>query len=178
MTADPFCGDTPHLVLGGARSGKSRFAESLLAAYRPPYVYVATAEILDDEMRQRVDLHRRRRGDVWETIECPFHLVELLDTLRLRNRPVLVDCLTLWMSNVLLRETPDPPEGIIEALADALRHTTYPLILVSNEVGCGIVPENALARRFRDLAGYLNQKTAGACRRVTLVSAGLPLSLK
>jgi len=170
--------DTPHLVLGGARSGKSRFAESLVRTYSGPFIYVATAEILDDEMRQRVEQHRRRRGDDWETIECPLDLVTLLGDLRTQRKPVLVDCLTLWMSNLLHRGGTIPPESIIQDLNDELRRTTYPLVLVSNEVGCGIVPDNALARRFRDLAGFANQGIAQASRRVTFVAAGLPLRLK
>jgi adenosylcobinamide kinase/adenosylcobinamide-phosphate guanylyltransferase len=139
---------------------------------------VATAEVRDDEMRHRVEHHRRRRGDDWKTIECPLDLVSLLADLRTEGKPVLVDCLTLWMSNLLHRDDTTPPESIIHALGDELRRTTYPLVLVTNEVGCGIVPDNALARRFRDLAGFANQSIAEASRRVTFVAAGLPLRLK
>lgn len=178
MPAESIREDTPHLVLGGARSGKSRFAESLVGAYPGPFIYVATAQILDDEMRRRVEQHRRRRGDDWKTIECPLNLVSLLGDLRSEAKPVLVDCLTLWMSNLLHRESITSPESIVQSLGDELRRATYPVVLVSNEVGCGIVPENALARRFRDLAGFANQTVAQASRRVTFVAAGLPLRLK
>lgn len=178
MAAETPREDTPHLVLGGARSGKSRFAESLVAEYAGPFIYVATAEIRDDEMRRRVDHHRRRRGDDWSTVECPLDLVSLLGKLRSEGKPVLVDCLTLWMSNLLHRDAATPPESIIQALTDELRRTTCPLVLVSNEVGCGIVPDNALARRFRDLAGLAHQSIAEVCPRVTFVAAGLPLRLK
>jgi adenosylcobinamide kinase/adenosylcobinamide-phosphate guanylyltransferase len=168
----------PHLVLGGARSGKSRRAEALVAEHEGPYVYVATARILDVEMRQRVDLHRERRGSQWTTIECPIHLASLLDQLHSEQKPVLVDCLTLWMSNMLLSEEPTSPESHIQDLCRIIQGVAYPLVLVSNEVGSGIVPENPLARRFRDLAGFANEKLAEVCPRVTLVVAGLPVRLK
>ncbi len=169
---------SPHLVLGGARSGKSRYAESLVLASPGPRTYIATAQILDDEMRSRVEIHRRRRGSDWRTIECPLLLPGLLLDLEPQGNPVLVDCLTLWMSNILHHPQSSPPEAHIQSLCDALHRITYPLVLVSNEVGSGIVPENALARRFRDLAGLANQRLAEACPRVTLVVAGLPLLLK
>jgi len=178
MVHETHGGETPHLVLGGARSGKSRFAEKLITAYPPPYLYVATAEILDEEMRLRVDHHRRRRGKAWETIECPLNLVPLLNQFNSQAVPVLVDCLTLWMSNLMLQETPCQPELLVDSLSETLLRVNYPLVLVSNEVGCGIVPDNPFARRFRDLAGIANQKIAAACRRVTYVAAGLPLTLK
>lgn len=168
----------PHLVLGGARSGKSRFAETLITAFPGPYVYVATAQILDDEMHVRIESHRRRRGGEWETRECPFDLVPLLRELSTNGYPVLVDCLTLWMSNLLLREEASAAESQVEALARMVPELPYPLVLVSNEVGGGIVPDNALARRFRDLAGFANQELAQVCSSVTLVVAGLPVCLK
>jgi adenosylcobinamide kinase/adenosylcobinamide-phosphate guanylyltransferase len=172
--APPF----PHLILGGARSGKSRLAEKLIGENPGSYVYVATAQILDEEMRRRVELHRERRGPHWTTIECPIQLVTLLDRLESEHRPVLVDCLTLWISNLLLSEGIASPESHIEALSSIVRRTSYPLVLVSNEVGSGIVPDNALARRFRDLSGFANQSLAEVCPRVTLVVAGLPVNLK
>lgn len=168
----------PHLVLGGARSGKSRFAEALITGFPGPYVYVATAQILDDEMDLRIQTHRRRRGGDWETRECPLDLVPLLQELSTSKHPVLVDCLTLWMSNMLMGEEASNAESQVEALARMAPELPYPLVLVSNEVGGGIVPHNALARRFRDLAGFANQKLAQVCSSVTLVVAGLPLCLK
>ncbi len=178
MAHDPHAPHFPHLVLGGARSGKSRQAEALIAEHDRPYIYVATAQILDDEMQHRVDLHRERRGSHWTTIECPIRLVSLLDRLQSEQKPVLVDCLTIWMSNLLLSEGSTSPESHIQALCGLVQRTAYPLVLVSNEVGSGIVPDNALARRFRDLAGFANQRLAEVCPRVTLVVAGLPVHLK
>lgn len=169
---------SPHLILGGAKSGKSAFAEALLETLPPPYVYVATAEVLDEEMAERVRRHQQRRAGCWETIECPLHLVGTLKTLQNQNRPVLVDCLTLWLSNLLLQSAPASPAELIQEFCQALQGIDYPLLLVANEVGSGIVPDNALARRFRDLAGWLNQQVAAACRSVTLVVAGLPVQIK
>jgi adenosylcobinamide kinase / adenosylcobinamide-phosphate guanylyltransferase len=169
---------TPHLILGGARSGKSRYAEALVTALPGPYVYIATAEVLDEEMRQRVLAHQERRKESWETIETALELLPALEGLKGRGRPVLIDCLTLWLTNILLRGPGLPAEDAIEELCAFLRVADYPLFLVSNEVGAGIVPENALARRFRDLAGRANQMVAQSCRAATLVVAGLPLVLK
>lgn len=170
----------PHLVLGGARSGKSRFAEALIQRFPPPYVYMATAQALDDEMRDRIEGHQRRRGAQWQNLEVPLALVQHLEALQGKGRPVLVDCLTLWLSNLMLG-SPDsrgPAGGEVARLCAAIGAADYPLVLVSNEVGAGIVPGNALARAFRDLAGRTNQQVAAACAAVTLVVAGLPLVLK
>jgi adenosylcobinamide kinase/adenosylcobinamide-phosphate guanylyltransferase len=163
------------LVLGGARSGKSRYAESLVTACPPPWLYVATAEPRDDEMRARIAEHRARRGADWRAIEAPRDLAGALD----RNSAggaVLVDCLTLWLSNLMLAD------GDIEAesarLETALSGVAGPLVLVSNEVGSSIVPDNALARRFRDAQGRLNQRIAARADRVVLMVAGLPLVVK
>jgi adenosylcobinamide kinase / adenosylcobinamide-phosphate guanylyltransferase len=169
---------TPHLVLGGARSGKSRYAETLITAAPAPYVYVATAQVLDDEMRHRVEHHRRRRGPEWETIECPVHLVPLLDKVASRGLPVLVDCITLWLTNLMLGDSVPSPEDSIQTLCEVLHQIRHPLVLVSNEVGSGIVPDNPLARQYRDLAGFANQQLAQACQAVTLVVAGLPMRFK
>jgi adenosylcobinamide kinase / adenosylcobinamide-phosphate guanylyltransferase len=178
VTTSPLQQRTPHLILGGARSGKSSYAETLLFRLPPPYVYVATATVLDGEMADRVQKHRERRGDSWQTLECPKELVDCLKSLQGSPRPVLVDCLTLWLTNLIL----DPQTGelspSIEALCSVIASVDYPLYLVSNEVGGGIVPENALARRFRDWAGWANQRVAAVCPCVTLVVAGLPLPLK
>lgn len=168
---------TPHLVLGGAKSGKSSFAERLVSAFPPPYVYIATGQALDGEMEHRIARHRERRGLEWRTIECPLELESTLDSLRGTSSPVLVDCLTLWITNLLLSELHDPAASI-GRLAGLVPALDYPLILVSNEVGTGIVPDNALARAFRDLAGEANQRLASVCGSVTYVVAGLPLTLK
>jgi adenosylcobinamide kinase / adenosylcobinamide-phosphate guanylyltransferase len=166
------------LVLGGARSGKSRYAESLIAAlpspWRPPWAYFATAEAHDDEMAERIALHRARRGSSWETIEAPRDLASAL--LSCRHRPVLVDCLTLWLSNLMLAGADiDAETAQLERVVTA---TGAPIVLVANEVGYGLVPDQPLGRRFRDLQGVLNQRIAACAARVVLVVAGLPLAVK
>jgi adenosylcobinamide kinase / adenosylcobinamide-phosphate guanylyltransferase len=181
MTAKPAVPvSVPHLVLGGARSGKSAYAEELIRQFPGSYVYVATAQVLDGEMAERVRTHKIRRGPDWETIEAPLTLVDQLQRLNGSSRAVLVDCLTLWLTNLILqpREAALSPEQQVAELCAAIRSVDYPLVLVANEVGSGIVPENALARRFRDLAGHTNQRVAAACNGATLVVAGLPLPLK
>lgn len=163
------------LVLGGARSGKSRFAEGLLAATAPPWLYLATAQALDSEMAARIADHRARRGAGWETVEVAFGLADALAAVP-EGRPVLVDCLTLWLSNVLLAGRDVDAE--CGRLAAALARPRGPWVVVANEVGLGIVPENALARRFRDAAGWLNQQVAATADRVVLTVAGLPVEVK
>lgn len=170
--------ETPHLILGGARSGKSSYAEALAVAYPAPHIYVATSRVLDEEMAARVRAHRERRADSWKTLECPLELANTLAGLRGQEQAVLVDCLTLWLTNLLLSTPAQAPEEAVSDLVEGIRAVDYPLFLVSNEVGCGIVPDNALARRFRDLAGFANQAVAAACPAVTLMVAGLPLRLK
>lgn len=170
---------TPHLILGAAKSGKSSYAERLCSALAPPRLYIATAQVLDDEMKDRVRRHRRRRDSSWQTIEAPFDLLRVLEMQQGRGIPLLVDCLTLWLSNLLLTESdPGLPEAQTRRLCTLLQTVDYPLFLVSNEVGAGIVPGNALARRFRDLAGMANQEIAAACRAVSLVVAGIPMRIK
>jgi adenosylcobinamide kinase/adenosylcobinamide-phosphate guanylyltransferase len=163
------------LVLGGARSGKSRHAEKLITEHAPPWTYIATAEALDDEMRARIAEHRARRDERWQTIDAPHALADAVQGAPAKQ-PLLLDCLTLWLSNRLLADAHLNAE--IAALIDALDARTSPTIVVSNEVGLGIVPDNALARRFRDLAGAANQKLAARADRVEFVAAGLPLRLK
>jgi adenosylcobinamide kinase/adenosylcobinamide-phosphate guanylyltransferase len=163
------------LVLGGARSGKSRHAEALIAT-RGPGLYLATAEAGDAEMTARIAEHRARRGAGWTTIEAPRDLVPALLEHARADRPILVDCLTLWLSNLMLAGR--DADAATAALVDALPRLAGPVVFVSNEVGLGIVPDNALARRFRDCAGRLNQAVAVACQCVVLVTAGLPLVLK
>jgi len=167
----------PHLtlVLGGARSGKSRYAESLITAHPPPWVYVATAEALDDEMRARIADHRARRGADWRVVEAPRDLAGALMGLG-EGGAVLVDCLTLWLSNRMLADADLESEST--RLQTALADIAAPVVLVSNEVGFGIVPDNALARRFRDAQGWLNQRMAAVAARVVLMVAGLPLVVK
>jgi adenosyl cobinamide kinase/adenosyl cobinamide phosphate guanylyltransferase len=162
------------LVIGGARSGKSRFAEGLIAALPPPWRYVATAEAGDEEMAARIKAHRERRGRSWHTTEAPRDLRSALA--KADGTPVLVDCLTLWLSNLILAEA--DVEREIETLDGILATTTAPTVVVSNEVGLGIVPDFPLGRRFRDMQGILNQRVAARADRVILMTAGLPLALK
>ena len=161
-------------VLGGARSGKSRYAESLIAALPSPWVYVATAEAGDDEMAERIKSHRERRGVQWRTTEAPRELAKALSACG--DGPVLIDCLTLWLSNLMLAEANIEEETA--QLEKALVAAHGPLVLVANEVGSGIVPSYPLGRRFRDLQGILNQRIAARAERVILMVAGLPLALK
>ncbi|QCI68294.1 bifunctional adenosylcobinamide kinase/adenosylcobinamide-phosphate guanylyltransferase [Phreatobacter stygius] len=163
------------LVLGGARSGKSRHAESLIEALPAPWRYVATAQAYDDEMRARIAEHRGRRGAGWQTVDAPIDLVGAIAGAP-AGTPVLVDCLTLWLTNLILAEA--DIAAARAALAEACRRTTGPLVLVSNEVGLGIVPDNALARRFRDEAGRLHQELADVATHVVFMVAGLPMIVK
>lgn len=160
------------LVLGGARSGKSRAAEALFAGVAAP-LYVATAEALDDEMRARIERHRIDRGERWRLLEAPLDLPAVLAH---EPGPALVDCLTLWLSNLLLGGHDVALHT--EALERVLRVRPDFTVLVSNEVGLGIVPGDALSRRFRDEAGWLNQRIAAVADRVLFVAAGLPIVLK
>jgi adenosylcobinamide kinase/adenosylcobinamide-phosphate guanylyltransferase len=163
------------LVLGGARSGKSRHAEGLVEAAAPAGTYCATAEAGDAEMRERIAAHRARRGTFWRTIEAPLDLTPAIAAAA-PGRPLLIDCLTLWLSNVLLAGQPLAAEFAI--LRAALRDAAGPVVLVANEVGLGLVPETPLGREFRDAAGWLNQDIAALADRVVFVAAGLPLVLK
>jgi adenosylcobinamide kinase / adenosylcobinamide-phosphate guanylyltransferase len=162
-------------VLGGARSGKSRYAEGLITRSPQPWVYVATAEARDDEMAERIAAHKARRDAGWQTIEAPHELPEALDAAP-PAAAVLVDCLTLWLSNVL--EAKFDMEKILARLEQALAARAGATVLVSNEVGLGIVPDNVLARRFRDLQGQLNQRLAAQAARVVLMVAGIPIAVK
>jgi adenosylcobinamide kinase/adenosylcobinamide-phosphate guanylyltransferase len=164
------------LVLGGARSGKSRYAEELIARAEPPWVYLATAQALDDEMRERIEHHRHRRDARWRTVEAPIELPQALDELGENGQPILVDCLTLWLSNALLADADLTIAG--DRLIAALTEAPGPVVVVSNEVGLGIVPDTPLGRRFRDAQGRLNQQVAAIADHVVLLAAGLPLTLK
>lgn len=164
------------LVLGGARSGKSRHAEVLVTACPPPWTYVATAQAFDDEMAARIAHHKARRAEGWRTIESPLDLAPTIAANEAPGAPLLIDCLTLWLSNVMLasRDVEAACRELIETLAAARGS----IVAVSNEVGLGIVPDNALARAFRDAQGRLNQDVAARADRVVLMAAGLPLTLK
>ena len=164
------------LVLGGARSGKSAHAEALVLGSGLRPVYVATAEALDGEMSERVRRHRERRADAWLTVEEPLALPEILADLAGPERAVLVDCLTLWVTNLLLAQRPVAEAG--DRLLGVLARRSGPVVLVSNEVGQGIVPLGELTRTFVDEAGRLHQKVAAAADLVRLIVAGLPLDLK
>ncbi|HLN08756.1 MAG TPA: bifunctional adenosylcobinamide kinase/adenosylcobinamide-phosphate guanylyltransferase [Xanthobacteraceae bacterium] len=162
------------LVLGGARSGKSRHAEDLVTGWPPPWIYVATAQALDDEMAQRIAAHRARRDQDWRTVEASHDLARAID--EACGAPALVDCLTLWLTNLMLADADLETE--ISRLEDTLGRARGPVVLVANEVGLGIVPDNALARQFRDAAGRLNQRIAARANRVVMMVAGLPLEVK
>ncbi len=164
-----------YLVLGGARSGKSRHGEALIEAASPPWRYVATARALDDEMRQRIEEHRARRGTGWQTVEAPLELAAALDACP-RDAPVLVDCLTLWLTNLMLERRPVEPAA--DALLAALAGRRGPSVLVANEVGLGIVPDNRLARDFRDAAGALHRRVAAQAQHVHFMVAGIPMTVK
>jgi adenosylcobinamide kinase / adenosylcobinamide-phosphate guanylyltransferase len=164
------------LVLGGARSGKSRHAEELVSATAQPWSYVATAQAFDDEMAARITQHRSRRAEGWRTIEAPVDLAGAIATHDGSGHALLIDCLTLWLSNVMLAGA--DVDTACDTLVDALARASGPIVVVSNEVGLGIVPDNALARRFRDAQGRLNQQVAASANRVVLMAAGLPLQLK
>ncbi|MDA1090676.1 MAG: bifunctional adenosylcobinamide kinase/adenosylcobinamide-phosphate guanylyltransferase [Proteobacteria bacterium] len=167
------------LVLGGARSGKSLYAETLLDGFANK-IYLATAEAKeverDAEMAARIAEHRERRGPEWQTVEEPLALTSWLAAHSTPDHPVLVDCLTLWLSNILGANR--DVDGDIRALADGLGSCAAPVVLVSNEVGLGIVPDNALARAYMDNAGRMNQAVAAAADRVVVMHAGLAHVLK
>jgi adenosylcobinamide kinase/adenosylcobinamide-phosphate guanylyltransferase len=169
--------EIPHLtlVLGGARSGKSRYAEALIEALPAPWTYIATAEAYDDEMRERIAEHRARRPAGWRTVDAPLDLPEAIAA-QPEGRPILVDCLTLWLTNLILADR--DKAAARDALVVACERVSAPLVLVGNEVGLGIVPENALARRFRDEAGRLHQALAARAASVVFMVAGLPMRVK
>jgi adenosylcobinamide kinase/adenosylcobinamide-phosphate guanylyltransferase len=180
---------TISLVLGGARSGKSAHAEKLAAGSEKGVVYIATAQAHDDEMQQRIEIHRQRREAGWTTVEEPLALGQAIRRWSAPGNVVLVDCLTVWLSNLMFSEQRDypevgrivPPEAFArerQSLLDALGDAAGDVILVANEVGMGIVPQSAISRWFVDEAGRLNQAVAACSDRAIFVVAGLPMMLK
>lgn len=174
------------LILGGAKSGKSLYAENLAIQSKKKLVYIATAQAHDSEMAQRISLHQQRRtqqGVEWLTIEEPMALVKVLQQLECNqqdgcNSLILIDCLTLWLSNLLCNLTKEQQQTEISDLLDFLLPCQIDMIFVSNETGLGIIPMNQLSREFIDLAGSLHQRIAQVCDRVIFTVAGLPLVLK
>ena len=167
---------TSLFVIGGARSGKSRYAQQRAESLGGRLAYIATAQALDPEMTERIARHRADRGQSWHTIEAPIDLAPAIARASGQYDVILVDCLTLWLSNLICADL--SVDRAFEGLAHAVSSCASPLTMVANEVGLGIVPDNALARRFRDAAGRLNQRVAGMAEEVVLVAAGLPCRLK
>jgi len=167
-------------ITGGARSGKSAFALRVASRIKGKKAYIATAEALDDEMKERIHKHKAERGNDWDTYEAPLGIADTLQDIKGKYKTILLDCLTLWLSNTLL--TSEQTEESIDAFIDRLNSLNsvdgLHLYIVSNEVGMGIVPDNALSRRFRDLAGTLNQRIAALADEVNLVIAGIPVRIK
>jgi adenosylcobinamide kinase/adenosylcobinamide-phosphate guanylyltransferase len=164
------------LVLGGARSGKSRHAQARAEALDGELVFVATGQAYDEEMADRIARHQADRGPRWRTVEAPIELARAIEALACPGTVLMVDCLTLWASNLIFADR--DPETETARLVAAICAARGPVILVSNEVGLGIVPDNALARRFRDVAGRINQVVAACADEVVFIAAGLPLTLK
>jgi adenosylcobinamide kinase/adenosylcobinamide-phosphate guanylyltransferase len=164
------------LVLGGARSGKSRYAQAVAEGAGGRLVFVATAQAFDDEMTDRIRRHQADRDGRWTTVEAPLDVPGAIAAADGEDAVVLVDCLTLWASNLLLRE--EDADARLAALLDTIAGARGQILLVANEVGLGIVPDNALARRFRDLAGTINQRVAAAVDRVHMTVAGIPMVVK
>ena len=167
-----------NLILGGARSGKSRLAEQLAVQSGLAVTYIATSEPLDGEMNARVQLHRERRPPEWALIEEPLELARVLRANASAGRCLLVDCLTLWLTNLLMLDNPERLAAERTALLDCLAQLPGEIIVVSNETGLGVVPIGELTRRYVDEAGWLHQAIAERCQRVVLTVAGLPLTLK
>ncbi|MEP2102016.1 MAG: bifunctional adenosylcobinamide kinase/adenosylcobinamide-phosphate guanylyltransferase [Parasphingorhabdus sp.] len=164
------------LILGGTRSGKSSFAQKMAEESGRQLIYIATAEAFDEEMTDRIARHQQDRGPVWQTVEEPLDLAAAITAHSSQQTTVLVDCLTIWLSNIMLAD--QDITAALDALGQALSNASGPVILVSNEVGSGIVPETPLGRQFRDEAGWMNQRMAAVAGDVALITAGLPLWLK
>lgn len=169
------------LITGGVRCGKSAFGEKLAASLDGPVIYVATAQALDNEMKQRIAGHRRRRPSTWETVEEPLNIPPVLDKHDQPGLVILWDCLTLYLANLFLRKEPPQAGPVLDNVAkcaDAVEKSRAHIIIVTNEVGWGIVPENALAREFRDLSGMANQIMARISGEVYLMVCGIPVQIK
>jgi adenosylcobinamide kinase / adenosylcobinamide-phosphate guanylyltransferase len=168
------------LVLGGAKSGKSRFAMDVCNGLEKKRIFLATAQALDQEMEERIIRHRAERGSEWLTVEEPIELVSAIRTIDREDTVILLDCLTLWLNNLFMKYGEDGEEidRYIDDLVSRLSDVRGALIIVSNEVGMGIVPKNNLSRRYRDTAGLLNQRVADAAAVVVAIIAGQPLILK
>lgn len=164
------------LVLGGARSGKSSFAEKLVLNSELKPIYMATGQALDNEMHDRIAFHRERRGHQWQTVEEPLDLSDALLRHAAPDTFILVDCLTLWITNLMMQERDIPAEA--DRFIAALPHIGGPVVFVSNEVGLGIVPDNRMSRDFRDQAGFVHQKVAAIADEVYFMAAGLSLKMK
>jgi len=166
------------LVLGGSRSGKSSWALRYAEEKYQPCIFMATAEVMDEEMAERVRLHKESRGPAWKLIEEPLNIDNALEAKCVHAEAVLIDCMTVWLSNVLLKRGKDEVSVYQNRLLETLSRRRQAVIVVSNEVGSGIVPEHPLGREFRDLAGILNQKLAAMADRVVLTVAGIPVNIK
>ncbi len=167
------------LVIGGCRSGKSSFALDYANRHFRQKVFLATGQALDDEMKRRISRHREARGPDWKTIEEPKKLTEALEALRFQAEVILIDCLTLWVSNLLMDgEGEEQILSRVEGLIELIQKVPQSIIVVSNEVGAGIVPENKIARIFRDIVGLMNQRVAACSDTVVLTVAGLPHVIK
>jgi len=168
------------LVLGGAKSGKSSFALNVCNSLDRERIFLATAQALDQEMEERIRRHKLERGDGWRTIEEPLKVAETIGSLDSKDTVILLDCLTLWLNNLYMEhgEDQEAVDKAIENLARQLADIRGAVVVVSNEVGMGIVPDNQLSRTYRDTAGYMNQRIARLAGKVVAVLAGLPLVLK
>jgi len=178
------------LVLGGTRSGKSLYAQRLCESFvqnlsttfsskiSPNLLYIATAQALDDEMKKRIEAHKKSRGPLWHTVEEPIHIAEILNKEDEKWEVILIDCLTLWLTNLVLLDSKDILVKEKELFLTSISSLKTPCVMVSNEVGLGIVPENPLARHFRDEAGSLNQELAKICSHVIFVVAGIAMPIK
>lgn len=166
------------LILGGVKSGKSRFAEQLAVQLAQPVTYIATAQAWDNEMRVRIQAHQRQRPSEWQTVEAPLHLAQALQASDAPQTTLLVDCLTLWVTQLLCHEDPDLLTHELTAFQSLLPNLRADVILVSNETNMGIIPMDALSRRFCDIAGKLHQQLAPYCDTLVLTVAGLPLYVK
>ncbi|MHA3104824.1 bifunctional adenosylcobinamide kinase/adenosylcobinamide-phosphate guanylyltransferase [Acinetobacter sp. ANC 3791] len=167
-----------HLVLGGARSGKSHYAEQLALATQKPRVYIATAQAVDQEMQERIHQHQQQRDQNWQLVEEPIYLAERLQELDAEHQVILIDCLTVWMSNLLCAQDPDLQSRECLKLLELLPNLKSEIILVSNETGLGVVPLGEITRRFVDESGRLHQALGQICQHAVFCVAGFPIQLK